>query len=75
MEQYNHVSSILHEIQQYNAEIDQDVLKIRQGLLKHYDTLDELSYKMTNSILRLKEGEDHILGFVNNINQLVFNLD
>jgi len=75
VEQYNLVSSILHEIKQYNAEIDQDVLRIRQGLLKHYDTLDELSYKMTNSIIRLKEGESRISGIGTNIDQLVLKLN
>ena len=75
VEQYNHVSSILRDIKQHNVKIDQDVIKIRQGLLKHYDTLDALSYKMTNSILRLKHGEDRILGLRGNIDKLISKLD
>ncbi|MDJ0945905.1 MAG: hypothetical protein QNJ30_20755 [Kiloniellales bacterium] len=62
----------LQQLKQYDAALNQEALKVRSGLVQHYDPLVQATYRVADVVIALQNTETGIVGKGNrDIDQLV----
>jgi diguanylate cyclase (GGDEF)-like protein/PAS domain S-box-containing protein len=60
IKQHQQINEHLRYLKQYDAMLSQDVIRLRQGVLKHYDTLAYAWNRIDYSVAALNQGEARI---------------
>ncbi len=62
----------LQQLRQYDAALNQEALKVRAGLVQHYDPLVQATYRVADVVIALQNNDSGIVGKGNrDIDQLV----
>ena len=62
----------LQQLKQYDAALNQEALKVRAGLVQHYDPLVQATYRVADVVIALQDRDSGIVGKGNrDIDQLV----